>query len=242
MSSVEEQEPVREQSAEEDEGDSEQFEEVDEEPVKAKYEEPVKIRGQKGGFTDDQRRYIRGKPMKAWYKFYEDYSDNKPKLNIWKKGKAEEIYESPLFKDKLDGKRTQSEWIKVSVRSVIKNQGIIHITKSITRMFKPPRTEAKPSGGGNTKTNTTDVHDPVKCFDSLRLGSRCWAHFTSEVDDGRELFRKENYNLIREEAIRTDAKSRGGAFSKALARLWNNLGAEQESYNARARREIDIHQ
>jgi hypothetical protein len=77
------------------------------------------------------------------------------------------------------------------------------------------------------------VHDFASCFKALQAGSRCWAHFTSEVDNGWDLFRRLNGAKIREVAAGIDAKSSGGAFSAALKLLWN--GADQDEWNAKAR-------
>jgi hypothetical protein len=82
------------------------------------------------------------------------------------------------------------------------------------------------------------THDPIACYETLRLGARRWAHFTSEVDNGRDLFRRENYAKIREVATDIDAQTRAGAFSAALKRLWDE--ADHDEWNAKARNYVDI--
>ena len=74
----------------------------------------------------------------------------------------------------------------------------------------------------------------------MKVGSRCWAHFLSEVDNGRDLFRRENYPEVRNLASGLDCRTKGGAFSKALGILWSK--AEQGEYNERSRTEVDIDQ
>lgn len=83
-------------------------------------------------------------------------------------------------------------------------------------------------------------HDYDKCFEGLRLGSRALAHFQSEVDNGRDLFRRLNYSRIREAATEIGAGSSGGAFSAALAREWRK--EDQDSWNRKAKEFVDIYQ
>lgn len=85
-----------------------------------------------------------------------------------------------------------------------------------------------------------ETHDFNSCYDGLRLASRAWAHFKSEVDNGRDLFRRENYHRIRDLANETDAKSRGGAFSAALKKLWDE--ADQDDWNVKARNYNNVEQ
>lgn len=90
------------------------------------------------------------------------------------------------------------------------------------------------------KTVNEANHDFDKCYEALRLGSRCWAHFTSEVDDGRDLFRRLNQARIREVANEIDCVNRGGAFSAALAQEWKK--EDSVEWNRRAREFVDVHQ
>lgn len=82
-------------------------------------------------------------------------------------------------------------------------------------------------------------HDPDACFEAMRLGSRSLAYFSSEIDSGRDLFRMENYNKIRALA-RTKEGSTQGAFSAAWKEMWD-YEEDQESWNRRARTEVDVY-
>lgn len=83
-------------------------------------------------------------------------------------------------------------------------------------------------------------HNPDKCYESMKLGSRCWAHFTSEVDDGRDLFRRLNYSRIKEVASGIEAASGGGAFSAALAQEWKK--EDRNEWDKKAREFVDVYQ
>lgn len=106
------------------------------------------------------------------------------------------------------------------------------------RREKKGKASTKKNGGKDGEKMVGPVHDPVKCLAALRLGSRCWAHFSSEVDDGRELFRRENSESIRDKALTIKAGNTGAAHAIALKELWEV--ADQSEWNKRAREEIDI--
>lgn len=95
-------------------------------------------------------------------------------------------------------------------------------------------------GGGGGGGSIGPVHDPVKCLEAVRLGSRRWAHFASDVDDGRDLFRRLNSDAIREAARDIKAGNSGAAHAKALKNLWER--ANQEEWNKMAKKQIDIFQ
>lgn len=82
------------------------------------------------------------------------------------------------------------------------------------------------------------VHDPDKCFEAIRLGSRCWAHFSSDTDDGRELFRRMNLDAIRNEALTIKAGNSGAAHAIALKNLWGK--ADQAEWHGKAKQHVDI--
>lgn len=88
--------------------------------------------------------------------------------------------------------------------------------------------------------DAADQHDPKKCREALRLGSRCWAHFSSEVDNGRELFKRVNHEVIREAATNMVAENKGARYAKALKKLWSD--ADQDEWNRMAREHVDVFQ
>lgn len=83
-------------------------------------------------------------------------------------------------------------------------------------------------------------HDYEKCREALKRGSRCWAHFSSEVDSGRDLFRRLEIGRIRLAAEEIAARNRGGAFSAALAQEWKK--EDHLEWDKRAREYVDIYQ
>jgi hypothetical protein len=116
--------------------------------------------------------------------------------------------------------------------------------KAIRAIFDNKKNyRGKKRGNGIEKHSApprTAFHDPIKCYESIKAGSRMWAHFTSEVDGGRDLFRVECYDRIVQEATKTQAKSPSGAFSKAFAKLWAK--EDQTMWNVKARQHNDVDQ
>lgn len=82
-------------------------------------------------------------------------------------------------------------------------------------------------------------HDPVACFAAMKRGARCWASFTNEFVNGRDLFRHENQARIKALAAETEGGNSGGSFSAALKILWDK--ADQEEWNARDMARRDVH-
>lgn len=77
------------------------------------------------------------------------------------------------------------------------------------------------------------AHDPVKCYSAMKKGARLWANFSTDVNSGRDLFRRENLDRIRSHAETIDgAKSPGGAFAIALKELWET--EDQTEWDTRA--------
>lgn len=99
--------------------------------------------------------------------------------------------------------------------------------------------QVKSLGRSAAKTKSLAFHDPDSCFEAMRAGSRALAYFSSEVDSGRDLFRLANYNKIRELAKTKGAKSSQGSFSAAWKELWD-YEEDQEGWNRRARKEVDV--
>lgn len=100
--------------------------------------------------------------------------------------------------------------------------------------------KSKQCSCGAKKGTSILTHDPNKCFEAMRLGSRCWAHFVSEVDDGRDLYRRLNQDKIREKALELSGKVTGGTTSSALKVLWE--AADKDDWNRRAREFVDVYQ
>lgn len=94
------------------------------------------------------------------------------------------------------------------------------------------KTGREKKGKGPSATYN-DNHDPQRCLEAIRAGSRCWAHFSSEVNNGRDLFRIINYAEISEEAKTVQCNKRGGAFSKVLAKRWSE--ADKDEWDRKAR-------
>lgn len=86
--------------------------------------------------------------------------------------------------------------------------------------------------------SSKSVHDPVGCYRGLKKAARCWAQFSSEPNNGRDLFRVENFAAIKALSGELVSKNSGGAFSAALKIMWD--GADQDEWETRARAKKDV--
>lgn len=81
-------------------------------------------------------------------------------------------------------------------------------------------------------------HDSEKCYHTMKKAVKLWALFSGEPANGRDLFRRENQDSIRQLASKMDAKAPQGQYSAALAKLWDE--AEQDDWERRAQLSIDV--
>lgn len=207
--------------------------------------------GAKGPFNPKQKAIILGIYSPKYLQMRSSVPrPRKRARSDWLNTAVEEILESPLFAD-LDTNFSKAYWDDVRPsdlyffiqESLTEIQRIRSIFANQVRKEKSAEAAPKKKGKDARKKEESSggaEHDPVKCFEALRRGSRCWAHFSSEVDDGRELFRRMNADAIHQEALHIEAGNSGAAHAKALKNLWQ--GANQAKWNKRARKYVDVFQ
>lgn len=96
------------------------------------------------------------------------------------------------------------------------------------------KTEGQATKPGNV------VHNPDRCYEAMKAGQHCWAHFSSEVDSGRDLFRRLNHGKIKQFSNSVSSKSSGGRYAKAWKMLWDK--EDKEGWNKKAREFVDVFQ
>lgn len=169
--------------------------------------------------------------MPKWLEFIET-SPSSADESDWTARAVAEIVGMDVFKSLVDAQTPNLEFVSLFRPYTVMRRLII--IQHIKRMFTNKKRNVK------VKAIKEAGHDFDKCFESLRLGSRCWAHFVSEVDGGRDLFRRLNYQRIREAAASIEAASPAGAFSAALAQEWAK--EDKDTWNRKARDFVDVFQ
>lgn len=73
----------------------------------------------------------------------------------------------------------------------------------------------------------------------MKLASRCWAHLSSDVDNGRDLFGRMNHAKIKDFSSTVEGSSAAGRYAKAWKILWDR--ADQVEWDRKAKEFVDIY-